>query len=297
MPLSISKRPVQTANDKTLPAVPITVQQEKTNTLGATTNSDSAVQPTKPITEVDRVTDNDAETNPNNSVDDPTLPDIEMKSTENQATRNIDLQNELLTENVTQVDTEILEELSEFSNLLNLGEDTVELPLANTSIDPTTDTAMDLEIAMDNAKFIQSHPIVPSNTGTRSSRPRIVSPNTLPPSRGTPHNSVGTNVVSSSVTPACHTSQKGTIQFTSHVLRKPTPEEKKTKKFRCEACEFTGYSCASISIHYAVSHPPCHCNQCGKVYANPNSLARHMYVHNPEKLYECAIKNSLLRVS
>ena len=71
------------------------------------------------------------------------------------------------------------------------------------------------------------------------------------------------------------------------MLRRPTPEEAKTKKFRCDVCEFTGYSRASISIHYAASHPPCYCSVCGKVYANPNALSRHMYVHDPDKPYQC----------
>ena len=60
------------------------------------------------------------------------------------------------------------------------------------------------------------------------------------------------------------------------------------KKFKCEACNFTGYSRASISTHYTTNHPPCYCNKCGKVYSNPNALNRHMYVHQENKKYECA---------
>ena len=65
--------------------------------------------------------------------------------------------------------------------------------------------------------------------------------------------------------------------------------KRKEKKFKCEAegCSFTGYSQGAISTHYANSHPPCYCDICGKVYSNPNALARHKYVHNQEKPFVC----------
>ena len=82
-------------------------------------------------------------------------------------------------------------------------------------------------------------------------------------------------------------SPKGVMQITSHVLRKPTPDERKDKKFKCESCPFTGHSRAAISVHYTNSHPPCYCTTCGKVYATPTALARHKYVHSQDKQYVC----------
>ena len=240
--------------------------------------------------------------------EDPLLPEIELNAPGNSTTEHIDLQSDLIADNVTQVDTEILEELNEFSSLLTLNDEDVDLPLfsENTTNQPSN-SALDLEIAMDNAQFLEAHPIVADRQSDKrsgqvavitkqrgtphSSRSAVdIRPITSTRQKDTPHSSSSTRGTSSTRTTTSHgcSPQKGTITITSHVLRKPTPEETRSKKFKCEACEFTGYSRAAISIHYADSHPPCYCAQCGKVYSNPNALARHMYAHNPNKPFECA---------
>ena len=187
---------------------------------------------------------------------------------------------------------------------MTINEDEAELPLFGDNItDPSLNSALDLEIAMDNAQFLANHPLIAGEPRSKESGPTPV----LTTQRGTPHSSSfrGTqsqttassrsNGSSSSASAPVRTPivprrspKKGTIKITSHVLRRPTPEETRSKKFKCEACDFTGYSRAAISIHYADSHPPCYCSNCGKVYSNPNALARHMYAHNPNKPFECA---------
>ena len=226
------------------------------------------------------------ETNINTSADEPALPDIEKLTPGNTPPSKIDLEGELSAKNVNQIDTEILDELSEFSNLLNLDEGSDELPLVNTS-NSVLDSAMDLEIEMENTKFLEKYPAVPGKPSARRSSQRTSTTNAASGTSGMPHSSTTSDVVPSTQTSAPRMSRKGTVQITTYVLRWPTPEEAKTKKFRCEACEFTGYSHVSVSIHYAASHPPCYCSVCGKVYANPNALAHHMYIHDPDKPYQC----------
>ena len=261
----------------------------------------------------------DQEINTNTSIDEPVLPDIEkLEDPEKSQSKNIDLEEDLSAKNVNQIDSEILDELSEFSNLLNLDEERDGLPLV-ASVNSTTDSAMDLEIEMENTKFLEKYPAVSVTSIRRRGHPRQLATAIGPVLSGTAHNSaspiatstysaatvnkaVSTNMVASlasgtpcgstasavvSSTPTTKKSRKGTVHITTHVLRRPTPEEAKTKKFKCKACEFTGYSRATISTHYAASHPPCYCSVCGKVYSNPNALARHMYVHDPDKPYQC----------
>ena len=130
---------------------------------------------------------------------------------------------------------------------------------------------MDLEIAMDNAKFLDANPLHGNTTNSHGStnNRNYTAERSRSQRTGTTNNSTVT----------CIRSPKGTVHIRQHVLRKPTPEETKSKTFKCETCTYTGYSRASISIHYTASHPPCYCNTCGKVYANPNALTRHMYAH------------------
>ena len=209
------------------------------------------------------------------------VPEIEKISESPDMDKAIDLQHDLNLEDVTQPSTEILEELSEFSNLLNLGDDDFnsDLPLVGTlaSNEPVLNAAIDLEIAMENAKFLDANPVI-APTVTTSSKP------SNPPQ--TSRHSQATSTADNSRVERVK-SPKGTLHITNYVLRKPTPEETKSKKFKCEACPFTGYSRASISIHYLTSHPPCYCKTCGKVYSNPNALTRHMYSHRQNKEFEC----------
>ena len=162
---------------------------------------------------------------------------------------------------------------------------------------PKVDSAMDLEIEMDNIKFLEQHPVLPTNRrkehsrsgkSTSSAKEATSADRGASSSSGTPRNS--TKPAATTVGPSkagTKKTRKGTVQITTHVLRRLTPEEAKTKKFKCDACDYTGYSRASISTHYTASHPPCYCDVCGKVYSNPNALARHMYVHDPDKPYQC----------
>ena len=279
----------------TLPAVPDTV-------------TDGNLSPGGDI-EADKLQSNAATSEADETLgsEDPLLPEIEQNAPSNSSTEHIDLQSDLNADNVTQVDTDILEELNEFSSLLTLDNEDVDLPLfSDNTTNQSSNSALDLEIAMDNAQFLEAHPIVPGRhpdkrkghvavitkqRGTpHSSRSGDIQPITSTRQKDTPHSLSSTSGTTSTRTTASHgrSPQKGTITITSHVLRKPTPDETRSKKFKCEACEFTGYSRAAISIHYADSHPPCYCTQCGKVYSNPNALARHMYAHNPNKLFECA---------
>ena len=238
--------------DKPLPAVPKTVQSEEGTEDSVVTNcSVEKTQSDEPTgsAALDRDPSiENPEMNTNMSVDEPALPDIGKSTPGKTSPSKIDLECELSAKNVNQIDTEILEELSEFSNLLNLDEDNEELPLVNTS-NSVPDSAMDLEIVMENTKFLENHPMVPGKPSMRRSRQRTYTTNAVLGASGTPHSFTSSDVGPNTSTSAHRTSRKGTIQITTHVLRRPTPEEAKTKKFRCEACEFTGYSHASVSIH------------------------------------------------
>ena len=86
----------------------------------------------------------------------------------------------------------------------------------------------DLEIAMDNALFIEN----------------------------TSHKNVATartekNKTNSASTPG---SPKGVFRTKTHGIRQLTPEEKQDKLFRYEACNFTAYSRKSISDHFQDTH-------------------------------------------
>ena len=218
--------------------------------------------------------------------DESTLPAIELTKgptgeQPDNTNSNINLQQDLTPEDVS-MNTGTIDELSEFGNLLNLDDDfDTDLPLVGGqgNID-NVEPAMDLEIAMDNARFIEENPIHGHTTTPRSNR---ISSRTIQTSAKTT-NGTASNNTPSNAKGVRVSSPRGVIQITSHVLRKLTPDEKKGKKFKCEAdgCSFTGYSRGAISTHYANSHPPCYCNTCGKVYSNPSALARHKYVHNQE---------------
>ena len=213
---------------------------------------------------------------------------------------SINLQHELTSEAVTMT-TGIIDDLNEFGNLLNLDDEPdIDLPLVGGSgnteqIEPS----MDLEIAMENARFLEENPLhnrvnvsIGDKTSNRTGRSLVRATTGTASNAATARNTAASNNNASKGARASST--RGVIQITSHVLRKPTPEEKQSKKFKCEAvgCSFTGYSRGAISTHYANSddrsHPPCYCDVCGKVYANPSALARHKYVHNQEKPFACA---------
>ena len=106
--------------------------------------------------------------------DDVALPKISTSKENTPGDTNIDLQEDLNAETVTQPNTEVLEELSEFSNILNLDDVllNVELPIMGTTtpVERNVDPAMDLEIAMENARFLDANPL-PGQSSTSSSVP------------------------------------------------------------------------------------------------------------------------------
>ena len=183
-------------------------------------------------------------------MDEPVLPDIEKPETSKTlSSKNIDLEDNLTATDVNQIDTEILDELSEFSNLLNIDDDIDGLPLAVTN-NSTLDSAFDLEIEMDNTKFLEQHPVVSATSATTTgsvdgitayssasnaahlvtSAENVNSANMgRTVSSGTPCNSKTPTAVLGK--PTAKKTYKGTVQITTHVLRRPTPEEAKTKKF------------------------------------------------------------------
>ena len=258
---------------------------EDTDTVRDDINSKNNATDTVPEVSPTAVGDHTTDKDDSMASVDTNLPEIEKSNQPNSITidKDINLQSEVNMENVTQPDTELLEELSGFSNLLNIGDEYLnsDLPEMDDFVgnQSTMEVGMDLKIAMDNAKFLEANPLHGNTTNLREStgKRNCIPERSRPQKTGTTNNSTETGI----------RSPKGTVHITKHVLRKPTPEETKNKKFRCEACPHTGYSRASISIHYAANHPPCYCNTCGKVYSNPNALTRYMYVHRQDKDYEC----------
>ena len=118
----------------------------------------------------------------------------------------------------------------------------------------------DLEIAMDNAQFIetQGSSVAPSNTKKNKTK-----------EPGTPG------------------SPKGTFNTKTHGIRRLTPEEKQSKLFKCEACTFTAYSRRAISDHYQRRHGKVQCVVCSGYFSNPHALKRHMYDHSDDKQFQC----------
>ena len=106
----------------------------------------------------------------------------------------------------------------------------------------------DLEIAMDNALFIE-------NTTCKS----VATVSTE------------NNKTNSASTPG---SLKGVFRTKTHGIRRLTPEEKQDKLFRCEACEFMAYSRRSISDHFQDTHGKVQCDICQGFFANPHALKR-----------------------
>ena len=155
--------------------------------------------------------------------DDVALPAIESGTEQSdQPTSNIDLQQDLIPESVT-MNTEILGELSEFDTLLNIDDELdTGPPLVSSQhnqhfLEPT----MDLEIAMDNAKFLETNPLMgqtmkPNKQMTSTSkrteaRLRTSSEATgITKDTGIPNNVRGKRIGS----------PKGVIQITSHVAMK-----------------------------------------------------------------------------
>ena len=161
--------------------------------------------------------------------------------------------------------------LDDFEMLMNLENDLDNTHLMSVDDAPTLDVVkemnkeasvnQDLEIAMDNAHFIDE----------------ILLANVAP---GSSH----TSTTSKKSTPV---SPKGTFRTKTHGIRKLTPEEHKNKKFKCEDCEFTAYSRKGVSDHYTERHGSCICEYCDRYFGNPHALKRHQYEHSSDKQYQC----------
>ena len=96
----------------------------------------------------------------------------------------------------------------------------------------------DLEIAMENAKFLDQHLLT-----------------TKPQSKTTAKNTKKTltmkNVTIQTQTPG---SPKGQLLVRTHGIHRLGPEETQDKIFKCTLCKYTGYSCASVSEHFSATH-------------------------------------------
>ena len=192
----------------------------------------------------DKVEPNSEPENINDSTatEDIALPEIPINREGSIHDVNIDLQQDLNAENVTQTNMEILEELSEFSNILNLDDNTLnpDLPSVGTisSDPPIVDPALDLEIAMENARFLEANPLTdhgsvssqtpPVNTAPTNPvchRSRLSSSScTTKPTNSSPPNTHNRTRTASSTADNTNSrvtrirSPKGTVRITNYVL-------------------------------------------------------------------------------
>ena len=166
------------------------------------------------------------------------------------------------------------DELNDFESLLTLADDVDNSELVPIDGPPQQDVVRelnneyrinsDLELAMDNAMFIDEHLLKTMSKKANNKR------QTKNPTR----------VIHTS-TPG---SPKGRLVVKTHGLRKMGPEERQDKQFKCTSCEFRGYSQASASVK---NHGVVYCETCGKECPNPHALKRHEYVHSEDKQYVC----------
>ena len=180
---------------------------------------------------------------------------------------------------------ECRDDLEDFETLMNLVDDYDNTTLVPIDGPPQKDIVKemnkdcginnDLELAMENAKFLDRHLLVDStNIPTESGKTKKNRTETAKNKKIT----IRTN------TPG---SPKGQLTVKTHGIRRLGPEERQDKRFRCTECQFTGYSRATISDHFKTSHGPVYCTTCGKKCANPHALKRHEYEHADEKQFQC----------
>ena len=131
----------------------------------------------------------------------------------------------------------------------------------------------DLEIAMENAKFLDQHLLVPNLSRESSSK-----------NKRTKNSSSTRKVTLQTQMPG---SPKGQLTVSTHGIRRLGPEERQDKLFKCTMCKYTGYSRASVSEHFTATHGVVYCSTCGKKCANPHALKRHEYEHSTEKAHHC----------
>ena len=76
---------------------------------------------------------------------------------------------------------------------------------------------------------------------------------------------------------------KGVLKTKTYGLKKK-PASNRT--FKCPLCETWKSSTQRLNAHFKRRHPPLQCGICGRSFAIPSSLSRHMYDHN-ERCYHC----------
>ena len=162
--------------------------------------------------------------------------------------------------------------LDDFETLLSLDNDYDNTNLMPVGGAPTVDIIkeinndagvnQDLEIAMDNARFLDENLLLTHNTTDSSNTSNRV-PEKIP------------------------VSPRGSFRTKTHGIKKLTPEERKDKKFKCEDCEFFAYSRRGVSEHYTQKHGSCICEYCDRYFTNPHALKRHQYDHSIDKSYQC----------
>ena len=77
-----------------------------------------------------------------------------------------------------------------------------------------------------------------------------------------------------------NTVKKGTINITSHTLKKNSNR----RKYRCRMCSKTLNSARELTIHHQATHNILYCSFCNKAFNNPLSLSRHEYEHQHRSL-------------
>ena len=168
----------------------------------------------------------------------------------------------LLEQNEILDDFEMLMNLdNDFDNTHLMTVDDAPIPDVTREMNIDAGVNQDLEIAMDNARFIYE----------------TLKGNVAP-------NSSNSNTKSKQGTPV---SPKGRFQTKTHGIRKLTPEERQDKKFKCDDCDFIAYSRKGVSDHYTEIHGSCICEYCNRYFSNPHALKRHQYEHSTDKQYKC----------
>ena len=175
------------------------------------------------------------------------------------------------------------DEMNDFESLMNLADDMDNSELMPIDGPPQPDLVRDinrecginsdLELAMDNALFIDSQ-LLQSTSNNKRCRQQ--------------YNKKQTTHVTYTSTPG---SPPGRLAVRTHGIRKMGPEEQQDKQFHCTDCNFKGYSRASVSDHFSKTHGVVHCRTCSKQCPNPHALKRHEYIHADDKQHVCKTCN------
>ena len=92
-------------------------------------------------------------------------------------------------------------------------------------------------------------------------------------------NEVPFAAVKESLQPEPEQPKKGKAYFKTmhHGLQKP---KKRSRKFPCEKCEFTGTSQGELNQHFLENHGQLVCSQCSKNCATISAYCKHLYEHS-----------------